>query len=1795
MPVDCDRCRELLLDSLYGLLDPSEEVALAAHVADCPACRDAKAEAAKAQALFAVAAKLPFPDVKFEIPVEAVPAVAAKPERRSYRWAIAAGLMVASLALLSPAIRDYSDYRDRHAAMATAARNRTEIENRDADRVDVQNRLIAGFEKELGNLRESHKQRIKTWVSAEAAASSRPFHLEVSGPVAAIPGALNEYTIVAKAGDKAIPISATAVVRDARGTEYFKKTLPATESILRLPSSLWAKFPAGAEDLILAVSATNDAGATAELSEPIQLLAPVFTTLVVTDKPLYRPGERIFFRSLTLNRTNLQPPSRDLSIRFELRKPDGTALAGATVTGTTQPVMNRDGIDTPVAGPDGQPVRGIACGVVGLPETLPGGEYVLTAFELPAGWTGAELPKGSTPIGTRKLTVAKYQPEVLTKTLEFDAKTYGPGDAVKAKLTVRNQGKPLANIGLIVAAVHGNNVKIPVKQPGQLKADGTAEIELTLPNLPDLKNPSLTVTILDQNMESIVRRIPLASKSLAVEFFPEGGELIEGLSNRVYVRAMTSTGSPADFAGTITDGTRTICDVKTLTDPEHPGVNQGLGVFSFTPESGKRYALKLQRPAGTAEPPIKVAELAKVTAGYLLPKAEADGVTLSIPNGVIDANRPLKATVTSAKTKRNLIVGVYTRGLVVGHKTLTVEPGKPADVSIAPPAVAIGGVTRVTVFEEPAANAGRTDLVPLAERLVFRRPAEKLKLAYAADKTSYSPGDRVTLRVTATDETDKPAAAVLMAAVVNQSVVAMADDKAERLLPTHFLLAGELQNPEQIEHADFVLTNHPKAAETLDLLLGTQGWRRFAEANGEFKSSSVSDAEKQRFWVANGRMDRMTEAVRPDRATAKQLEATGSIDARLDQLEAKKSAAEMERDRKPDNWRAARNAETIEAGAADRAWTQARFKFLAGLAGIVLLAAFVLVWRYLKDRNLRSTLVVLGLSALGLFLIALALKDQFKMSAQLNAPPPMSGAEMREEPPRTDLRETGNAVPPPDAGGPQPPTRSDIGPAPPTPRAMASERKRFEGNLHTNRADRAVRAVSDADLSGAEMAALDRVRKALVRHAPFVVREYAHLPRKSDDDTRVDFTETVYWHPVLVLPNDGKLDLNFHVSDATNGYRVMLSGHTLDGRLGSATGHLEVRKPLEVDAKLPPELSTADRPLVPVVASNATDKAIDAKIGYWSDHLVADAEDRSMIVPASSGSRRLVPVKPQGPGPARVRVSASGGGRFDASERTVQIVPDGFPVSGASNFDLTGRAKTTIAIPDKLVPKTLSVKVQVFANSLADIQSGLAGLIREPHGCFEQTSSANYPNVLALQYLKDANQLHGTSADQARGMLDRGLARLASFEVQPPLGAKQGFEWFGAHPAHECLTAYGLVQFADMARVVPVDPKLIERTKAFLLARRDRTGGFARKKDAHSFGDVPDAVANAYIAWAIHSADPTVDLALEAKAVADEAMKSGDPYRLALAANLSAPAELLKALAAKQKDDGSFPGAQTSITRSRGRDLVVESTALAALAFQNSKSPEYAANLASAIRFLVQSREAHGPFGGTQATVLALKAIVAYNQAHRRPSESGEIIVRIGKSEVARLPFNSDDLRPVEAELETGDRFPAGQHELSFESQAKQPYPVSVSWSAYCRTPATAADAPLDLSATLADAEVVEGASTRLNVTVTNRETTDTGMAVAIVGLPAGLTFPPDFQQLKALTAKPAKGEPTLSHWELNGRELALYWRALGPKQVVELSLDLVATLPGEFRGPASRAYLYYGSESKRWLDPLAVRIKPRD
>jgi uncharacterized protein YfaS (alpha-2-macroglobulin family) len=150
----------------------------------------------------------------------------------------------------------------------------------------------------------------------------------------------------------------------------------------------------------------------------------------------------------------------------------------------------------------------------------------------------------------------------------------------------------------------------------------------------------------------------------------------------------------------------------------------------------------------------------------------------------------------------------------------------------------------------------------------------------------------------------------------------------------------------------------------------------------------------------------------------------------------------------------------------------------------------------------------------------------------------------------------------------------------------------------------------------------------------------------------------------------------------------------------------------------------------------------------------------------------------------------------------------------------------------------------------------MAGLLREPHGCFEQISATSYPMAMADRLLRTRKKPDAALLARLRGLLGDAYRQLIANEC--PGG---GFSWWGKAPAHPALTAFGLMQFRDLASSITVDPALLNRTSTWLLSQRDAAGCFNLSDDQPTWGK---SFAHTYITWALlESADDARALAQE--------------------------------------------------------------------------------------------------------------------------------------------------------------------------------------------------------------------------------------------------------------------------------------------------------------------------------------------
>src|SRR5207253_8123323 len=131
-------------------------------------------------------------------------------------------------------------------------------------------------------------------------------------------------------------------------------------------------------------------------------------------------------------------------------------------------------------------------------------------------------------------------------------------------------------------------------------------------------------------------------------------------------------------------------------------------------------------------------------------------------------------------------------------------------------------------------------------------------------------------------------------------------------------------------------------------------------------------------------------------------------------------------------------------------------------------------------------------------------------------------------------------------------------------------------------------------------------------------------------EVRSDFTETVYWHPVLLLPN-GKRDVAFDLSDSVTTYQVTAFAHTLDGRLGAATQTFDARLPFTLEPKVPVEVTSSDKIDVPLSIANngsAKEKVHVQVAGKDGLELLGGKAEADLEVPAGSPLRQVYRFQP---------------------------------------------------------------------------------------------------------------------------------------------------------------------------------------------------------------------------------------------------------------------------------------------------------------------------------------------------------------------------------------------------------------------------------------------------------------------------------------------------------------------------------------------------------------------------------------
>lgn len=691
------------------------------------------------------------------------------------------------------------------------------------------------------------------------------------------------------------------------------------------------------------------------------------------------------------------------------------------------------------------------------------------------------------------------------------------------------------------------------------------------------------------------------------------------------------------------------------------------------------------------------------------------------------------------------------------------------------------------------------------------------------------------------------------------------------------------------------------------------------------------------------------------------------------------------------------------------------------------------------------------------------------------------------------------------------------------------------------------------------------------------------------------FPETLLFEPALVTDGQGRASLAVGLADSITTWRMTAMASSASGALGSTEKPLRVFQEFFVDIDLPVFLTQNDRVSIPVVLYNYLDHAQDVRLVFETADWFALEGDAEVTMTMAAGEVRSMyfPIQVKELGMHKLTVFAYGETMQDAIRREVEVAPDGERVEESISDRLSATVDHTITIPDGSVPGAEKILVRVYPGVFSQIVDGLDSMLQMPSGCFEQTSSITYPNILIVQYLKATEQINREVQMKAEGFINAGYQRLLTYEVDGG-----GYSWFGDPPANKVLTAWGLKEFYDMATVHEVDPNVLTRTRAWLLAQQESDGSWkpdANYLHAESWGNIQgsDVLVTAYIADALVTSgerDPGLAKAMEF--IKARWRDTEDAYTLALVANAlvswdkSDPAaaavlEKLHGMRVTEGDTAHWKGT-ASVTFTHGDAADVETTALALIAFM--KAGRYGDTTTQGLTWLIQKKQASGHWGSTQSTILALKALIL-SLEHQSKDVNATVRVLVNDavvSEFAVTAENADVMRLVDAGAQT--RRGANRVRIEFSGEGSMLYQVVgrhyAPWGQ--RRPA---EEPFSIRVDYDKTELAVNDVVTAKVTVKNNMPGQTEMTIVDLGIPPG------FQVERADLEKLVESKQ-ISRFDVAGRQVILYFEEIAGNATLEFEYGLRAKFPLKAQTPASRVYAYYNTELEATSAPVLLEVK---
>ncbi|WPU98629.1 hypothetical protein SNE26_21655 [Mucilaginibacter sp. cycad4] len=500
------------------------------------------------------------------------------------------------------------------------------------------------------------------------------------------------------------------------------------------------------------------------------------------DKNTYTPGDTLWFKAYLFN-----GPTLNLSAKSGLMYVSIITDSNVVVKRQRLPVEN-----------------GLSWGNISLKE-LPAGTYTLVAY---TQW----LQNFSQNCFFRKQFI------IADDASSGWLSNYTCSSAI-------TDGKELAHVKLILSDAYktiiaGKPVQLSVMKGKKrlyrenLQTDEKGMIDISF-NLPD-KPGDIRIIATDAGSNRV--NIPLnfnRPQDADVQFMPEGGELVAGLSAHVGFKAIGLDGKGINVLGQVLDHEKKV--VANF-------ATQHLGMGSFNlpvVNAGENYTAKITLPGGSIRE-------------FPLPDVKNDGIVLNVINIPKEDSVKvlLSATDKIARSGESYFLVGKAREIICYGAMVDFKNGTSISQKINKKLFP-SGITHFLLLDKNSK--------PLNERSIFINRHDNLHLNINADKMAYGLSDSIALHINAKDALGNPLAGNFSIAVTDDAQVHL-DSLNNENIATRILLTSELKG--FVEQPNYYLTaNNTQGKDALDNLLLTQGWVSYNWPDGKDNPGYVAETE----------------------------------------------------------------------------------------------------------------------------------------------------------------------------------------------------------------------------------------------------------------------------------------------------------------------------------------------------------------------------------------------------------------------------------------------------------------------------------------------------------------------------------------------------------------------------------------------------------------------------------------------------------------------------------------------------------------------------------------------------------------------------------------------------------------------------------------------------------------------------------------------------------------------------------------------------------------------------------------